>query len=166
MQWNHNRNLHKGPVVCPSLHLKDSLSAAFFLVLGGLELKDLLFSIEGTVEWRQGKQLLGRIPQLSNNPSSFLELSSAFEDISSMKTGCLESIKALSDFDCEMTSSTVEAWELEVLGPSLKEFLAEPPRLESLTDDILDTEIRSAPFTDNISETKPINNENKVIYWS
>jgi len=129
--------------------LKDSLTVAFFLVLGGLELKDLLFSIEGTVELRQGKQLLGRIPQFSNNPSSLLELPSAFEDISSMKTACLVSIKALSDFDCEMTS--------------LREFRAEPPRLESLTDDILDTEIRSHPFTDNVSETNPVNIGTKAI---
>ena len=101
----------------PSLHLKESLKAVFFLALGGLELSDLLFSIEGAVlVLRQGKQLLCRIPQLSNILSSFPALPSTEDDISSRNTGCLASV--------------------EFLPSSLTEFRAEPTSCECLPIDV------------------------------
>jgi hypothetical protein len=81
--------------------LNGSFKAPFFLALGGLELSDLLFSTGGTVEARQGKQLPGRIPQLSNNPSS--PAFSSAEVISSRNTGCFTSFEDPSDLDTEST---------------------------------------------------------------
>lgn len=67
-------HLHNVGWACPSLHLKESLKGAFFF---GLELSDFLFSsVEEVVPARQGKQLLGRRPQLCNIPRSPLAFSS------------------------------------------------------------------------------------------
>lgn len=74
---------------CPSFHLKGVFIGAFFLALpGGLEIDDLLFSIEGTVDAaRHGRQLFERIPQFSKIPPS-----SAFtEEISSANTASFPS---------------------------------------------------------------------------
>jgi len=81
-----NFNSHRVAFPCPSFHLKETFVGVFFLALGGLELDDLLFSMEGMVDARHGKQLFGRIPQLSKSPSSLLEFAST-EEISSRNTG-------------------------------------------------------------------------------
>jgi hypothetical protein len=71
-------------------HRVESFGRAFFFELGGLE-NDLLFSREGMVDARHGRQLLGRMPQLSKIPSSLLELAST-EEMSSRNTGSFTSI--------------------------------------------------------------------------
>jgi hypothetical protein len=82
--------------------LNGGFKAPFFLALGELELSDLLFSTDGTAEARQGKQLPGIVPQMSNNPSSLPAFSST-EVISSRNTGCFTSFESPSDLDREST---------------------------------------------------------------
>lgn len=84
---------HKAALGFPSFHLNDSFKAAFLSPLEGLELSDFLFSTEFIVDARQGKQLLGKIPQLSNIPSPLAELSPVVEEISSMNTGSFASLE-------------------------------------------------------------------------
>ena len=96
---------HRAPFPFPSFHLKECFKEAFFLELGGLELNDLLFSTEETVDARQGKQLLGRIPQFSNTPSSLPGLSPTDEEISSMYTGWFASFKGPSHLETSLAES-------------------------------------------------------------
>lgn len=70
----------------PSFDLKGSFKSAFFLELGGLELRDL-FSTGTTVEVRRGRQLLERIPQFSNKQSPLPLPTFSEDEISSRKTG-------------------------------------------------------------------------------
>jgi hypothetical protein len=164
------------PLAFSSLHLKESFEVTFLLELGGLGLDDLLFSTEGTVDWRQGKQLLGRIPQLSNIPSSLPRLPSTDEEISSRNTGWFASFIGPSHLGCESKSSEfIEAWKFCVLETSQPELPSElpddkppgfwiwlveevwwlltlqSPWLTSLRDEILDLDVPSKPFRDNKS---------------
>ena len=97
---------HNGGVAWPSLRLKESFRDGFLLAIGWLGLSDLLLSTEETADARQGKQLFGRSPQLSNTPVSFsLPLSSTQTiDISSRKTGFFTSFWGSSDFNTESAS--------------------------------------------------------------
>lgn len=97
---------HKVALWCASFHLKESFKAAFFLV--GLQLKDPLFSTEGTVEARQGKQFCGRIPQLSKKLPSWPAFSPEDEEISSAYTGLI-SFRGPSDFTLAVSLTELRA---------------------------------------------------------
>lgn len=62
------RHLHSVGIAWSSFHLKENFRAAFFLVLGVLGLRGLLFSSEGAARVRQDKQVCGRSPQLWKPP--------------------------------------------------------------------------------------------------
>ena len=166
-QWQEccskNFNSHRVVFPCPSLHLKESFIGAFFLALGGLELDDRLFSIEGMVDARHGRQLFGRIPQLSKSPSSLLELAST-EEISSRNTGSFTSTILPSHLLWGSTASAPEYWTSELLAASeiFAEYPAdkslgfctgsvETPWLASLEDVKPDADPPSIPFRDNTS---------------
>lgn len=56
------------PGPSPGFDLNESFRVAFLLEFGGLQLRDFRFSTVGTIGVRQGRQLFGNKPQLSNIP--------------------------------------------------------------------------------------------------
>lgn len=85
-------HLYKDEGMNIHLDLKEVFEDTFFLALDG-ELTEVLFSIDGVVEvLRQGRQLLGIMPQLSNSPF-LLELPSTVEEISLTYTRCFPSVE-------------------------------------------------------------------------
>lgn len=158
--WKKNY-LHSAAALWPSpdLHLKEIFSGAFFFEFGGLELGDLLFSIVRAVGARQGKQLFGKMPQLSNIPPPVPRPSSTgWLDISSWLTKGFAPLKLTSDWKFTPFTEVPVDWSpsfellcfcsVEVARGTLE---WSSPQWRSLRDCKLNVGAPSNPFKDSTS---------------
>lgn len=137
----------------PAFFLNGSFKEGILIELVGLELRGLFFSVIGAVEARQGKQLLGKIPQLFSIPPSPPLLVSSTErlEISSWPPKGFTPCSKL-PFDCSPDFWLLWFWSVERLKGVL---LLPPPLCISLDNEVLDAASLSKPFNENTSAKFP-----------